>query len=314
MNVQIANPIYDVVFKYLMEDNAIAKLMVSTIIGEEVVELEPKPQEYTIDKEDIDGTGKLLTVYRLDFTAKIKIDEGYKLVLIELQKASVPTDIFRFRSYLGKQYGKKDNSAVTDDGELEPLQIYAIYILGKDLEVCDTPVLRIYPNVIDVATQKVVEVKNKFIEALNHKCWIVQISCLKQRRRNELEQLLSVFDQANSTSDNHILNVREDDFPEKFRAIIRRLKMAAGSPEVKKRMEIEDEHLIYIKNAVRGAHYKGHVEGRQEMKAEMEGIVAETKQALEAERKKNEENTRSIAALSAQLAELQRILKKNQLD
>ena len=30
MNVQIANPIYDVVFKYMMEDNAVAKLLVSS--------------------------------------------------------------------------------------------------------------------------------------------------------------------------------------------------------------------------------------------------------------------------------------------
>jgi len=31
MYIQIANPIYDVVFKYLMEDNKIAKLIISTI-------------------------------------------------------------------------------------------------------------------------------------------------------------------------------------------------------------------------------------------------------------------------------------------
>ncbi|MCP4402531.1 MAG: hypothetical protein GY801_35150 [bacterium] len=37
--MHIANPIYDVVFKYLLEDNEIAKLLISTIISEEVVEL-----------------------------------------------------------------------------------------------------------------------------------------------------------------------------------------------------------------------------------------------------------------------------------
>ena len=36
--MQIANPIYDVVFKYLMDDNQIAKLMLSAIIGEEIIE------------------------------------------------------------------------------------------------------------------------------------------------------------------------------------------------------------------------------------------------------------------------------------
>ena len=37
--MEIANPIYDVVFKYMMEDNTVAKLLVSSIIGEEVVSL-----------------------------------------------------------------------------------------------------------------------------------------------------------------------------------------------------------------------------------------------------------------------------------
>jgi hypothetical protein len=31
--MQIANPIYDVVFNYLMEDAKIAKLLISSIIG-----------------------------------------------------------------------------------------------------------------------------------------------------------------------------------------------------------------------------------------------------------------------------------------
>ena len=52
----IANPIYDVVFKYLLEDNKIAKLIIGKIIGEEVIELIPKPQERIlkfIDKNKI---------------------------------------------------------------------------------------------------------------------------------------------------------------------------------------------------------------------------------------------------------------------
>jgi hypothetical protein len=157
---------------------------------------------------------------------------------------------------------------------------YAIYFLGKDLEICDTPVLRIYPTVIDVATGNVVEAKSKFIEAMNHKCWVIQISCLKQRRRNELELLLSVFDQSNITSDIHILNVREEDFPEKYRPVIRRLKIAAGSQEMKKEMENEDRHLLFLKDIERSAAYKGRTKGRAEGRAEMEDIVADLTQNL----------------------------------
>ncbi|MEZ4988613.1 MAG: hypothetical protein R2795_26935 [Saprospiraceae bacterium] len=35
--MEIANPIYDVVFKYLMEDNRVAKLFLSAITGLEIV-------------------------------------------------------------------------------------------------------------------------------------------------------------------------------------------------------------------------------------------------------------------------------------
>ncbi|CAK0743525.1 hypothetical protein CCP4SC76_1380005 [Gammaproteobacteria bacterium] len=42
--MRIANPIYDVVFKYLMEDNALAKLLLSTILQTEITELVFRPQ------------------------------------------------------------------------------------------------------------------------------------------------------------------------------------------------------------------------------------------------------------------------------
>ena len=37
--MHVANPIYDVAFKYLLEDSKVAKLLLSAIIGEEILEL-----------------------------------------------------------------------------------------------------------------------------------------------------------------------------------------------------------------------------------------------------------------------------------
>jgi hypothetical protein len=45
--MQIANPIYDVVFKYLLEDNKIARLIISGLLELEIEELEFRPQEYS---------------------------------------------------------------------------------------------------------------------------------------------------------------------------------------------------------------------------------------------------------------------------
>ncbi len=47
--MRIANPIYDVVFKYLMEDRESAVLLLSEIIGEDIVELDFHPQESTAE-------------------------------------------------------------------------------------------------------------------------------------------------------------------------------------------------------------------------------------------------------------------------
>ena len=63
----IANPIYDVVFKYLLSDAKIAKLLIGAIIGEDIEDLEFRPTECRSRIEE-----RNLLVYRLDFAAKIK--------------------------------------------------------------------------------------------------------------------------------------------------------------------------------------------------------------------------------------------------
>ena len=69
--MQIANPIYDVVFKYLLEDKKVAKLLLSAILDKDVVDIEFLPQEYTTNIEE-----KSISIYRLDFKAKIKINKN----------------------------------------------------------------------------------------------------------------------------------------------------------------------------------------------------------------------------------------------
>ena len=296
--MQIANPIYDVVFKYMMEDNAVAKLVVSSIIGEDVIELEPTPQEHTREKIKINGNDSSLTVYRLDFSAKIKVPDGQKLVHIEMQKASLPTDIPRFRRYLGEQYIESNNTINTPDGTIG-LQIYCIYFLGKDLGLKDAPVLKISPNVVDVATSEIIDTKSNFIDSLHHKSWVVQINCLKSRRRTELEQLLAVFDQSNITKDWHILNVSEGDFPEKFRPIIRRLKSAASSSKVKKQMKVEDEFVRYLKDCIRVARDKT-IEERDKVIEEKDKLLTESKKSLA-------EKDNALAEKDKEIAELKRL-------
>ena len=317
MEVLIANPIYDVVFKYMLEDNAVAKLLISSIIGEEVIELEPKPQEHTTEKVKIDDKDSSITVYRLDFSAKIKIPSGYKLIHIEMQKASLPTDIMRFRRYLGEQYINPSNSIITPDG-IEGLQIYCLYFLGKGLGESKAPVIMVNPDVREIATSEAVTERFGFIESLHHKAWIVQINNLKDRRRNELEKLLAIFDQSNITADWHILNVSEEDFPEKFRPVIRRLKSAASNSKVKRQMKTEDEFLRYLQDCVRVEREKDMkkleenkktIEENKKALEEKDKTIEENKKALEEKNKTIEENKKTIEEQAAKIAELERLMK-----
>jgi len=252
----IANPIYDVVFKYLMEDAKIAKLMISSIISEEVLELDFLSQEFTGEFENkktkskkTDSEANLkqrlgLTVYRLDFSAKIKTSEGEKQVIIELQKAKFPTDIMRFRKYLGDQLTNKENTTrVNVNGRSRKigLPIISIYFLGHSLDHTKASAIKVSRQYIDLITKEIITHKENFIESLTLDSYVIQIPFLTTKRRTELEILLSVFDQSCAVDkEHHILNMNEEDFPEKFRPIIRKLHKAVESKEMKNKMELED--------------------------------------------------------------------------
>ena len=45
--ITVANPIYDIVFKYLMEDERVARTILSALLKKNVAEIKMKPHEYT---------------------------------------------------------------------------------------------------------------------------------------------------------------------------------------------------------------------------------------------------------------------------
>jgi hypothetical protein len=283
----IANPIYDTVFKYLMEDNKVAKKFISAIIKEEISELEFGKTEHTLETDT-------LTVCHLDFKAKITIPGGHKTVLIELQKAKLATDIMRFRRYVGKSYQDKENSY--DEDRQKARQIYCIFFLNYHIGFSNAPVLEVDQQVRDAASGEEYNVENEFIESLHHRSWIVQVPELKSHRRNDLEKLLSVFDQGYQTSDHHILNIREEDFPESCRTIIRRLQKAYATPEIKEKMELEDDFLEELRNNERKI-------------AEKDKIILEKEKALSEKDEIFSEKEKVISEQVQKIAELEQLLK-----
>ena len=237
----IANPIYDIVFKFLMEDNRVAKILLSALLKKEIIDLEMRQHEYTAMKQS------RISLFRIDFCAKIREEDGEEhLVLIELQKTWLATETLRFRQYLGTQYLNKDTMKQGPD-KAYGLPIISIYILGHILGDLEEPVVYVSRRYLDY-DNRVLEKKDPFIESLTHDSVIVQIPYLKGRVRNHLERLLNLFDQDyRKPDDEHYLEIDEDIYTtndEQF--LMLRLVKAAASPEVRRAMDVEDEILSEI--------------------------------------------------------------------
>ena len=235
----IANPIYDVVFKFLMEDERVAKMLLSALLKKEIVELQMRQHEYTSVMQS------RISLFRMDFSAKIKEPDGKEhLVLIELQKTWLATETLRFRQYLGTQYLNK--ATMRTDNTCYGLPIISIYILGHILGDLREPVVYVRRRYLDY-DDRVIDQKDPFIESLTHDSIIVQIPYLKGRTKTRLERLLNVFDQDYQVDDNeHLLEIDEDIFIGEEQLVITRLLKAGVAPDVRRAMEVEDEILSEI--------------------------------------------------------------------
>ena len=238
----IANPIYDTVFKYLMEDLDIAKGVLSIILNTEIVELNVKSQETT---SEFFATNKIpINIYRLDFVAVIKQADGtFKKALIELQKTKRSTNISRFRKYLGENYQKEDN--IIEDGvEVNrPLEIITIYFLGFELEDVPVSVLKVKNCFVDATTGKILEnePRSQFIRLLNHESYTIQIPKLQPNEKSRLEKVLNVFSQKYKTNDIHILNYQGQMDDPLIEKILNRLIRAISDDNLRRQMNVEDE-------------------------------------------------------------------------
>jgi hypothetical protein len=278
----IANPIYDTVFKYMMENIDVAKGIISTIIGEEIVHLDFKAQENILETE------KKFTVYHLDFAARIKQENGaFKNVLIELQKTNLPYDITRFRKYLGEQYRKEDDVLVeTGTSSREALPLITIYFLGFFISHTLPAVIKVNRQYIDLLEGREIKERNDFIECLTHDSFVIQIPALHLEMKTRLEYVLSIFKQENFIYDKHHLKDYKYETDDKLmKEILNRLMRAAGDKELLHRLDLEELAEREYENAF----------GAMERKmAKQEKALEENKKALEENKKALEENKKAL--------------------
>ena len=247
MIISIANPIYDSVFKFLMEDERVAKTILSALLKKEVVEVDVRKHEYT------NGIKDKVSMFRIDFGAKVKQDDGsLKLVLIELQKTWLETETLRFRQYLGTQYANPDNILKDDDPWCYGIAMITVYLLGHRVGDIEEPVLYVRHKSYDYDGNEVTKgIPDPFVESLVHDSIIVQIPLLHGHVNNRLMEVLSVFDQSNKDKNNRqVLKIDENSYANdtEMKHILHRLLAAASDSKLRQDMNVEDEYFSAIEN------------------------------------------------------------------
>ena len=239
MKIYLANPLYDAVFKYLMDDERICKTILSALLKKEVLQVEMRRHEYPNIARDT------ISMFRVDFAAKVQEPDGsQRLILIELQKTWLETETLRFRQYLAVQYNNKENMIKDTNGKYA-LPTVAVYMLGHKVGNIKEPVVYVEHNTYDYNGNIVTEgVPDPFVESLQHNSIIVQIPLLRGHVNNRLDKILSVFDQTNITPDDtRTIALDEAEFADdaEMQRILHRLQAAASNPEIRNRMNAEDE-------------------------------------------------------------------------
>jgi hypothetical protein len=296
----IANPIYDTVFKRLMENQRIARFFISTIIEQPVEDLSVRPQEFTykLDETRIPDKGEApkenrgaqyYSFFRLDFVATIRDSDGTpRKILIELQKSWDTMDVMRFRKYLGEQYIRVD----AIDGKETSLPITTIYILGNNLTGINSPCVKVGRTYTDMLNKTTIEAKSEFIELLTHDSYVIQTGRISDvRYTTSLDKVLSIFEQKHFIIEGS--DVRKE-YPyqpddENMQLITDVLYEMGADPKKRKEIEDEKEALRIINN----------------VKDPLRKKLEEKDKELEEKDKKLEEKDKRIAALEHLLREKQ---------
>ena len=239
MVVYVANPLYDAVFKYLMEDDRIAKTILTALLKKKVIDVKIRRNENAnlTRRESI-------SMFRIDFAATV-LDEDNKphLMLIELQKTWLPTETLRFRRYLALQYNNEENM-LKEEHEKYAIPMVAIYLLGHCVGKIEEPVIYVNHHAYNYDGKKVEEgIPDPFVESLQHDSIIVQIPLLHGRVNNRLEKVLCLFDQTNVADNKKVIKVDDKQFEgdNDMEYIVRRLQSAAADPDMRYQMNAEDE-------------------------------------------------------------------------
>ena len=290
--ITIGNPIFDSVFKFFLEDELAARILLSALLKTTVTKLETRKNEFMQKGEEGE-----LSVMKIDFGAHIldKDKDGKevdRLIIIELQKAWVNYEVPRFRRYLGHNYIAPENIFHDPvDNRAYGLPIVAVYILNHRVGNLTEPVTYLNRKYMDYdGNELTTGVPDKFAESLSHNCIIVQVPLLSDKIHNRAEKILQIFNQKFSVQKSGFKMQVSNDLVEgdsDMQRVVNRLSMVFADSHTTELMMIENEE------------YQEHLE---HLAAKNE--LAKTTEELRQKEKKLEEKDNQLAASIKMLSDL----------
>jgi hypothetical protein len=262
----IPNPIYDVVFRYLMEDPESATIVLSTLINEKITSLQLRTHRQNRSINPIHlrkpSTKDDLRLFHLEFDAIIHWTDGkVESVIIELQKSTQTGDIHRFKRFLiQNQHKAKENYTLPESNHANENtnRLIRVFMLSFTIESeINDLMIKSDGAKTGVFRNKQLTVNNEFIEKLDKDFIVVQLPNLSQVAESEYEHdeykkklfaLLKLFDQNSKLKHNdHRLRLVRSFFPISLKPVINRLQWAiADFYEIDEHMFAEDEHLRHL--------------------------------------------------------------------
>ena len=323
----ISNPIYDEVFRYLMDDLESAKIIISTILNQTILNLKPLSNDlvYLHNNKQVADKNTSIALMRLYYAAEIlNKDSTKELVTIELQKAKLKTDEIRFRKYIAENL-KKTEKIISD--EIDPktnlprviektYRFIPIFILNFEIEteICDLTI-QTYRNIHGVFTGKQLQEQNGFLNNLMYNLIVVQIpyinkikesDLLNDKHKLALYKLFQLFNQSNPADiENHSLYINEDEIPVEYARIVHRLaNVNANDPQLYQKLILEDTALKEILEMQSDIYY--YKENNQKQKL----TIDEKNKTIDEKNKTIDEKNNIIDEQNKLIADLKNQIKK----
>ncbi len=240
----ILNPLYDWTFKYLLDNNDIAKKFLSVILKRDIIHLETRNTELPLLKE---GNPFLS---RFDFKAIIQDKIETQEVLIEIQKYKHPNPISRFRTYLAESYLKQETYKDTyGENRTESLPIIAIYILGYCPEEFKVPFIIVKNKIFDGINETELEIESLTVKQLTHTIiFMITTPPAEYKWRNSRQEaLIRLFRQKlPKEATNTTYNFDEEPNDEITKEIVNYLSKGAQDEKIIKQLKAEEEYIEAI--------------------------------------------------------------------